>query len=308
MPEQVPFSFRAAPLPINFKGTPQQFADALVARLMAWSESAIATFVAGSVEPSSNVGPWLKNGQSWYVWDVNTGSYVPQVLDPDSLGYAIQSTAPDQNQVRIWIETDDASDPAGKPVAVKTYYNGAWTDVYADELGSYLTIDAFNTAIANYATTSQLNNAISGLATFPAMGTLSAPQSIPATGVKQIVVIGSAPINPAPGPLSTANNRYVCPAAGIYMASATTQIENATATASTVEAQLGLLKNGGDTGLGDTDGTPSPNGGRWSPGFSGLVQCAQGDYLQLSLGVGDSVGTGAVNLVNFRFSISRVSS
>lgn len=81
MATQVPVTFKAAPLPFNFSGTPQQFLDAVVARLSLESGESIGFFVIGSTAPTSNVGPWLKNGTTWYVWNVATGAYVAATVE-----------------------------------------------------------------------------------------------------------------------------------------------------------------------------------------------------------------------------------
>lgn len=53
--------------------TPQEFANEIAARLMASIES--LGFQNGGPEPSSDVGPWLKNGTTWKFWNAATGSY-----------------------------------------------------------------------------------------------------------------------------------------------------------------------------------------------------------------------------------------
>lgn len=66
-----------APLPPDFEGNPQDLADAMVERMQIQSPAGTNFFVVGSVEPTSNVGPWLKDGTKWYVFDIATGRYVP---------------------------------------------------------------------------------------------------------------------------------------------------------------------------------------------------------------------------------------
>jgi hypothetical protein len=196
---------------------PQELADAIAARLRISTQQTFALFVAGSTEPTSNVGPWLKDGVTWYVWDDNSGSYIPQVLPSASLRYIIGETPPDPADYDFWSQTSAPLEPQ----AVKTYYNGNWTDVYASSLGSYMTVADFNTAIANYSTTAQMNTAISAalsnysttgqmnaaiaagqFLSYPGQGTNLVAQSILANGVAVEVVIDSDPINPSPSPIS----------------------------------------------------------------------------------------------------------
>jgi hypothetical protein len=121
----LPVSFVLAPLPFNFTGTPQELADAIVARLSIENESQYAVFSIQNSIPSSNIGPVLLNGVSWYVWDSGTASYQPLVLTSQSQGYHIGSVAPNPSLYRFWIETDGA----GAPLAIKIYNAGSWTAV-----------------------------------------------------------------------------------------------------------------------------------------------------------------------------------
>lgn len=322
MATDLPLTISMGPLPPNMAWTPQELADAIAARLTITTQQSLSLFASGSTEPTSNVGPWLKDGITWYVWDDGTGAYIPQVLPSASLRYIIGETEPDPADYNFWIQTTALLEP----LAVKTYYNGAWTDVYASSLGGYMTTADFNTAIANYSTTAQMNTAISAalsnysttgqmnaaiaagqFLSYPGQGTSLAPQSILANGVAVEVVIDSDPINPSPGPINIGSSRYIAPVAGIYSVAVTSQFENDDANAATVEVGLGVYKNGANAGLGDLDGTPAPNGSRWSPTFTALISLAAFDYIQLYATVADGIGTGHVDLGTFRFSVWRVS-
>jgi hypothetical protein len=100
------------------------------------------------------------------VWSDVEGGYVPQVIPAASLGYWIGPDTPDNSVYNFWIETD----VGGSPLSLRTYYSGAWVDVYATTIAGYLTVAAaaatyktiasFNTDIANYSTTAQMNTAI----------------------------------------------------------------------------------------------------------------------------------------------------
>ena len=80
MPTPLPVTFRGSALPSNFRGTPQQLFDAMIARLYLDTQEALALFKTGSVLPTSDEGPFLLNGQEWYVWDSGTGAYIPAVV------------------------------------------------------------------------------------------------------------------------------------------------------------------------------------------------------------------------------------
>lgn len=86
----------AAPLQPDFDGSPQEFYEALVERMSIQSPSGTNFFVVGDVEPSSDSGPWLKDGDRWYVYSSTVGHYVPINID-DSITalFVVSSTAPD---------------------------------------------------------------------------------------------------------------------------------------------------------------------------------------------------------------------
>lgn len=75
------FVIVAAQLPPDFRGDPQQFFQAMVERMSIQSPSGTNFFVVGDTEPSSDSGPWLKNGDRWYVFDTELGRYVPINVD-----------------------------------------------------------------------------------------------------------------------------------------------------------------------------------------------------------------------------------
>lgn len=68
----------AGSLPEGFcPNSMQELFDAMVARMIVTPNQAFTSFAAGSVEPTSNVGPWLKDCETWFVFDPSTGSYIP---------------------------------------------------------------------------------------------------------------------------------------------------------------------------------------------------------------------------------------
>lgn len=68
---------KAAPLPQDFTGSVQTLYEEMIRRMAILSPVGTNFFVVGDVEPSSNVGPWLKNGTQWWVFSENQGRYVP---------------------------------------------------------------------------------------------------------------------------------------------------------------------------------------------------------------------------------------
>jgi len=67
-------------LPEGFCGTPQELAQAIADRLIIQSDQNFSSFAVGPNAPTSNVGPWLKDCSTWYVWDDSVGAYVPMAF------------------------------------------------------------------------------------------------------------------------------------------------------------------------------------------------------------------------------------
>lgn len=55
----------------------QELFDAMVQRIIVTPNQVFTSFAMGSLEPTSNVGPWLKDCEEWFVWDDNTSRYRP---------------------------------------------------------------------------------------------------------------------------------------------------------------------------------------------------------------------------------------
>jgi hypothetical protein len=303
----LPLTIQMSALPPAVRWTPQQLADAIAARLSITTAQSYALFVSGSTAPSSNVGPWLKNGTEWWIFNTVSGTYVPITINQESLGYFIGNVAPDPTIYQFWISTT----PGGQPLAVNTFYSGAWTDVYAAVIGDYMTTAAFNAAIANYYTKAETNALIAG-ATFPSYPAQASietvPQVVPVDATAHKVLFEMASINPAPAPFDITAQRYIAPATGIYTVSVICQVDNNTGTASSMQASVLIYKNGVVTGIRGVDETPSPVGGRWFPKFGGIqVNLNQNDYLELWAAFNDGVLTGNVHLTEVIFAIQRIS-
>jgi len=96
----------AAPLPTNFKGTPQQWLEAFLDRLEVTFEG--NTFVISDIQPIGNEGPWLKNGTQWWVWNASTSEYMPldvsaSVTNQIFIG-DIANGAPDSSVYQLWLQ------------------------------------------------------------------------------------------------------------------------------------------------------------------------------------------------------------
>lgn len=285
----LPVTFRAAPLPPSFSWTPQQYLDAIVARLSIQSDESFSLFTIGSTAPTSNVGPWLKNGITWYVWDAGTGSYIPEVLEFQSLRYVASASAPSQALYTLWIELNGS----GKAIAMKYYSGGAWKDIYEDKFATYSTTTQMNSAIAA---------AVAGLTLaakkYPASAQLTAPQTIAIDGTYYKILFNSAFINPD-GSYNAAGSKYVCPVNGIYRVTSNLQVDNNGGDVTAMELGLTVAKNGviaGPAAPISGSAVASPPGSRWYPQVSGLISALAGNELEVFITAEDGVDAANIDI------------
>ena len=305
MPNPVQFDVTAGALPEGLSTDPQgllqAFADSLsITPTVPWS-----SFVVGAAQPTSDVGPWFKNGKELWVWDTVAATYVPftatsttdvngGVLFP-TLRYAVSPLAPDPVKFSFWIVLD----PTGKAIDIRHYSTGAWRSVFEDTLAGIQS--QFAGIAANYSTTTQMNTAITNAVnaarvTYPVSAALSVPQTVSIVDLANPVklLFNTADFDPD-SVYDTANSRYIAPVNGIYLVTAELQVDNNTGAAATMEMSLSILKNGG---IYSSSGAAvaSPPGARWYPQISNLVQLAVGDRVEIGLALDDTVSTGNVTV------------
>lgn len=100
---------KAAPLPVDFEGDVQALFEAMVERLSILSPVGTNFFVVGDIEPSSDLGPWLKGGTQWWVFSASAGHYVPIDISASLPKFAFVQAedpgTPDDDDPLIWIRT-----------------------------------------------------------------------------------------------------------------------------------------------------------------------------------------------------------
>lgn len=121
----------SAPVPETFNGTPNDFRVELVKRLRILSPNGTNFIFIGSVEPTSNVGPWLKNGTQWFVWDPATKRYVPlDVSASVTIPFFIGASTPATSSPPVWLLTDkdqsEADPSVGNPIGWYVFNGTAW--------------------------------------------------------------------------------------------------------------------------------------------------------------------------------------
>lgn len=122
---------QAAHIPATFRGTPDDLAVEIVKRMQIVSPSGTAFIFTGDTEPTSNVGPWLKDGTKWYVWDENIKRYVPlDITDSQVNWYWLSASTPPTSNPSVWLRTTkDATDTDpthGSPLGWYLFDGTSW--------------------------------------------------------------------------------------------------------------------------------------------------------------------------------------
>ena len=119
---------QASPLSPSFVGTPQQLFEEFIRRIKIVSPTGTNFIYIGDVEPTSNVGPWLKNGNQWYVFDSDLKRYVPITLtDSEVNWYKIGASTPTDSTPPLWLLTTKDSteaDPSFGTAVGWYFFNG----------------------------------------------------------------------------------------------------------------------------------------------------------------------------------------
>lgn len=305
MPQQIPLIFRSAPLPADFQGSPQEIMEAITARLTAESAVNVAFFVSGATAPTSDYGPWLKNGLTWWTFDTVTGAYIPQPLEQLSLKYIAQQAAPSQTQYVFWIELDGA----GKAQAIKYYSGGAWKDVYEDKFATYSTTAQMNTAISgaittnntNYYTKAEIDSEIGSVTSAAAgYGSFSAiqigTQPIPSNVDTLVTSFDSTAFN-YDGSFNTTTSTFTANKAGLWFFHWRLQFDNAHATNKNFETACYIKNPGGGARMSSNNSSYDPQGARQFHNATGFIQMSQGEQLVMSIITVDPVDLSLSNSV-----------
>lgn len=97
---------QGAPLPVDFNGSPQDLFAEFIRRTKIVSPSGTNFFFVGDTEPTSNVGPWLKGGTMWFVWDEDLNRYVPlDISESETRWFHVGATTPSTSTPPVWLRT-----------------------------------------------------------------------------------------------------------------------------------------------------------------------------------------------------------
>jgi hypothetical protein len=120
-----------APIPATFVGTPQDLAATMVKRMRIVSPTGISFIFTGDAEPLTDVGPWLKNGTQWWVFDDETKRYVPlDISASETIWFQVGSNVPTTTNPPVWLRTTanptEAQPQFGTPVGWYLYDGTQW--------------------------------------------------------------------------------------------------------------------------------------------------------------------------------------
>lgn len=122
---------QASKLPATFTGTPHEWFAEFVRRVKIQSTTGTNFIFIGDTEPTSNVGPWLKDGTKWYVFDPDIKRYVPQdISDSETIWFQTGATTPTSSTPPVWLRTDhdpSEDDPSiGNPLGWYVFNGANW--------------------------------------------------------------------------------------------------------------------------------------------------------------------------------------
>ena len=286
----VTFSISLAPLPVDFKGTPQEFATAMVDRLTITPSTEWSSFIVGSVIPTSDEGPLLYDAgdgnKEWRVWDTNTGAYTYLITDGAGIKAgsipvtALVTDLANANKVLIRDGSGVISHVGGTAGQQMVIGSGGNPEFASPDVLSFA----------------------------PAKGYAAGTQSLPIDGALHKLVADTEDFD-LENCYDPTNSRYTAPTNGIYFVSARVQCENSGGTASGMEIAIGTGINGNPVlanRLSNGTSVASPPGDRWYPSVSGLVKLTAGDQLEIYLSAQDGVLAGNLNLTAAQISVHRV--
>lgn len=120
-----------AQLPPDFVGNPNDLAVEMVRRMRIVSPTGTNFFFVGDTEPTSNLGPWLKNGTQWWVWSDDTKRYIPLDISASQVNwYWMSNSTPPNSTPPLWLKTTQdqtEDDPShGQPIGWYEFNGTAW--------------------------------------------------------------------------------------------------------------------------------------------------------------------------------------
>lgn len=115
----------------TFVGTPNELAREMVRRMKIVSPTGTNFIFIGDVEPTSNVGPWLKGGTQWWVFDEDIKRYVPlDISESETQWFQVGNSVPTTSDPPVWLRTtkdQTEADPSiGSPIGWHIFDGTNW--------------------------------------------------------------------------------------------------------------------------------------------------------------------------------------
>lgn len=126
MANELPVTAQIPSPPPDVNWTPAELIEFINENFALSSGTSLVLFVGGSTEPSTNVGPWLKDDRELWLWDETTGAYTPADIPAERLGYVVSAAEPDETTVDIWFVLGGT----GQAEDIRLYFDGAWRSVF----------------------------------------------------------------------------------------------------------------------------------------------------------------------------------
>lgn len=121
---------QGAPLPVDFSGSPQDLFAEFIRRTKIVSPTGTNFFFVGDTEPTSNVGPWLRGGTQWFVWDEDLKRYVPlDITSSEKKWFHAGATTPTSSTPPVWLRTtQDETTPGaiGRAIGWYVFDGSSW--------------------------------------------------------------------------------------------------------------------------------------------------------------------------------------
>jgi len=281
----LPLTISVGPLPVGVRTDPQGLADAIAQRIEIVAQQTYALFTTGGTEPSSDLGPWAKDGQTWYYFNSDTGDYKPFVIPQESLGYQISVDEPTADAINVWFQIDSS----GLPIAIKTKSTQGgsivWTSAY------YLKTETLSTGEIQLEIATQIR--------WAARAKPNLDQTIAIDGAYHKMTMNAETIDPN-GAYTEVDSRYIAQVDGIYLACGALHFDDVTGTPAGMEINVDVWANGVTTGInkggGQTNVATPPNS-RWIVPLSVLFQASAGDQIELGMLATDGINTGDLDLI-----------
>lgn len=307
MPAPVEFTITMSALSAGFNGDPQELADEIAARLTITPSEPWSSFINGGAEPTSDVGPWLRLGQEWRVWDVGLGAYTYHVQNGAGI---VDGTVTGAKLTAGAVGTTNLADDS---VTLAKFADGTAKGVLTFNASGVPTISAAGTNgwVLTQSASGPVMAALPAASPFAAYvgtATLNGGQAIPADVAAHKMTLDTPIIN-GDGAFVIASSRYVALADGKYHLDVTSQFDVGAGNAALMQISLALYKNGilATEGIGGFANAVSPTGGRWPVNFGGVIELALNDFIEVFATIDDGSGTNIVDLTTWDFSVFRVS-